>query len=269
MNSNTKVRVAVAQFFVKPDCEGNLRTMIRFAERARRTRANLLLMPECCLSGYPPVTGNRLTATAARQIESCLNRLKNVSRELKLTMVFGSARRSDEGWFNSAYVMRPGSVPLIYDKVHLVPGRDGDRPHFLPGKRFPTFRVAGKLCAALICMDVRYPEPFRYLRSLGVKAVFMPFFVVGKNARWKLPVLEGTLRCRAAENAFYVVAANVAGPHQAMLSRACDPNGCSLGQSTLDAEDLFTVSLDLKSTSRFIYPGRRTDLFELRAKRSL
>jgi len=124
-------------------------------------------------------------------------------------------------------------------------------------------------CAVLICLDLRYPEPFRYLKAKGVRAVFMPFYVVGKTSRWKLPVLEGTLRCRAAENGFYLIGSNVAGPDHAMLSRACDPNGCSIGEAKLDRESLFVATLDLSVTSNFLYPGRRTDLFEMRAKKSL
>ena len=270
MHRPRPLRVAVAQFVVTADLKANFEKIERYARRARARKANLVLMPECCLTGYPPVTGLSLDRRTAVAVEGYLKRIQALARQLHLWIIFGSARPADGRWFNSAFVIRPtGRLALTYDKLHLVHGPGGDLTHFSFGQRLPVFRIGRARCAVLICLDLRYPEPFRYLKAKGVRAVFMPFYVVGKTSRWKLPVLEGTLRCRAAENGFYLIGSNVAGPDHAMLSRACDPNGCSIGEAKLDRESLFVATLDLSVTSNFLYPGRRTDLFEMRAKKSL
>ena len=53
------------------------------------------------------------------------------------------------------------------------------------------------------------------------------------------------MRSRAAESGCFLVAANVAGPLQFVLSQIVDPSGLLLGRANQDREELITADLDL------------------------
>ena len=270
MSRTRSLRVAVVQFEVTDDVRQNLAKIEKYSRRAKKKHAEFVLFSECCLTGYPPTTGSVLDRRFAVLQEAGLARVKNLARELGLWMIAGLARPSESGWVNSAVAIRPsGRIAETYDKIHLMIGPGMDLDYFEAGRRIPVFKVCGIDCAMLICFDARFPEPFRLLKERGVKVVFMPFYVAGENARWKLPVLEGTLRCRAAENGVFIVASNCSGPDQALLSCVCDPDGVSIGEAKLDKEDMFIIDIEASRVNNNFYGALRKDLFEVRAKRKL
>ena len=77
------------------------------------------------------------------------------------------------------------------------------------------------------------PFTFTYKRGAADPVAFKP----GSAAL--------TLRSRAAESGCFVVAANVAGPLQIVVSQIIDPLGLVLAQANQDCDEIVTAELDL------------------------
>jgi predicted amidohydrolase len=96
-----------------------------------------------------------------------------------------------------------------------------------------------------ICYDARFPEGYRQLLSQGVEVILQGFCGAGGDT-WKVPVLGAHLRSRAAETGCFVVAANVAGPLQIVVSQIVDPLGLELARANQDREEIITAPLALR-----------------------
>jgi predicted amidohydrolase len=81
------------------------------------------------------------------------------------------------------------------------------------------------------------------------------------SAPWKVPVLEGAIRSRAAENGMFVVSANDARTPQMMVSAVCDPDGRDLARAPENEEALIYAELDRRLVKTDYLEARRLDLW--------
>jgi nitrilase len=118
---------------------------------------------------------------------------------------------------SSLLIDADGKRVARYDKIHLfdvtIPGRDEqyrESTHVAAGRE-PVIAdtPVGKLGLS-VCYDMRFPELYRELVSLGAEWLAMPaaFTVPTGRAHW-----ETLLRARAIENLCYVVAPAQSGTH--------------------------------------------------------
>lgn len=222
----TSVKIAVVQMPFGDRVAPNLRTMAAAMLRLGRRGVRLAVFPECCLSGYlvPPKKRDWLS------IASGVAWVQELAACHRMAIVFGTAwPNGRKPPFNSAVAVdERGRFVSRYDKLHLY---GEDNKCFSPGRRLPAvFRLAGIRVAMQVCFDVRFPEPARAAALAGAQLVTYSFAGTGKGA-WKLPVIEGHLRSRAAENGVFVAAANRA--HRVMIveSRIVGPDGLDLAPS--------------------------------------
>lgn len=264
------LKVAAAQIRISTDIGENMRRITRAIRLAARKKAAAVVFPECAITGYPPADNMAVSAVDRELAARSLDEIRGLARLRKLCVIVGSIRSSGRKTFNSSYAITPeGRIAAVYDKVQLVHGKGGDTQHFAAGNRFPVFTINGIRCAMLICLDARYPESYRYLARRGVRVIFQLFFASAKKSSWKLPVLEGTLRCRAAENGIFIVAANVSRTPQMVVSRICDPAGVSLAHAQYGREQLIVANLDLRHKGGGFLQSQRKDLLKLVAMKKL
>jgi len=115
---------------------------------------------------------------------------------------------------------------------------------------------------------MRFPENWRILRRRGAELVIhLSNASLGEG--WKVPVLEGAVRSRAAENGMFVVSANDARRPQMMVSAICDPNGCDLARAPQDQEAIIYGELDRPAVKTGFLEARRTDLWAQPENRDL
>lgn len=238
----------------------NLRRMEAALARLARRRVRLAVFPECCLSGY-------LVRPAERDwpaIEAGVERIRRRARALRMAVIFGAARRRRGGGrpFNSALAVDGrGRLLARYDKCHLMPA---DEECFSPGRRLPrVFRLAGLRLAMQVCFDARFPEPARLAALAGAELLVYLFAGFGADA-WKLPVIEGHLRSRAAENGVHVLAAN--RRHRVMIaaSRIVDPDGLDLAAARAGRSAEIVADLRPARAGGGFLRRRRPDLYSLR-----
>jgi len=256
------VRVAAVQMPFGARVEENLAAMRACLARLARRRVELVVFPECSLSGYlvPPARRNW------KKIAAGVEELRALAREKKMAIIFGSAepRGSGKPW-NTAYAVdRTGRIVSRYRKSHLI---DYERGHFSPGTEAPeVFSLCGLRVVMQICFDVRFPEPVRLAALAGAELAAWLFAAAGKNA-WKVPVMEGHLRSRAAENGLYVVAANKADRIMMMFSRILDPDGLDLAVAGLGRREELVASIDPAEAHHEFLGIRRKDLYSLTRRR--
>ncbi|GAC1476786.1 MAG: carbon-nitrogen hydrolase family protein [Steroidobacteraceae bacterium] len=150
-------------------------------------------------------------------VQACLS---DTARKLKLWILGGTIviRGSGARVANSSLLIdAEGRRVARYDKIHLfdvtIPGRDEqyrESTHVAAGcKAVIADTPVGKLGLS-VCYDMRFPELYRELVSLGAEWLAMPaaFTVPTGRAHW-----ETLLRARAIENLCYVVAPAQSGTH--------------------------------------------------------
>ena len=257
------MRVAAYQMTVTGDTEANFARIADGIEKAAAAGAQLVALPECAISGYPPHHQTSLDEIDTARIAELNGEVCELAGKHAIAVVLGTILMSSEGLLNSALLISPeGDTIGRYDKLHLMPD---DKDYFAPGVGLAPFELNGLTVGVLICYDARFPEPFRYLRECGARLI-----VNISNARggdtWKRPVLEGTYRTRASENSCFLVAVNAAGPDQMAVSRIVNPVGLDLAFAQPDTEEMLIADLDLSETETGYFFDRRTDQFGVVAR---
>src|ERR1700677_1321325 len=148
------------------DVDGNTSRIVAAAVAARdQHRADVVLVPELAVSGYPPEdllfhSGMRL------QVGRSLERLKQEVRGI--TLIAGYPEYAGTKIFNSAVVIRDGAVLANHRKACLPNYRVFDeKSYFAPGTDPTVVELAGVKAGVMVCEDVRDAEPALHARQAG------------------------------------------------------------------------------------------------------
>ncbi len=259
MARTDRLRVAAYQMTVQADLDANFARIKAGIERAAKAGAKLIALPECALSGYPPLHYTAPQDIDFVRIAELNGEVAEIAAANRIWVVLGTIVMSSDGMLDSALVIsQDGSTVGRYDKLHLMPG---DKKFFVPGSGAWTFDLEdGIRIGVLICYDVRFPEPFRYLREQGAQVIVLILNACGRDT-WKAPVLEGTFRTRASENSCFLMAVNASGPLQMANSRICSPLGLDLASANTDREEMLLADLEIDKTNAGYFYDRRLDHF--------
>jgi predicted amidohydrolase len=147
--------------------------------------------------------------------------LSETARELRMWILGGTIvlrGDTDRRVTNSSLLIdADGRRVARYDKIHLfdvtIPGRDEqyrESTHVAAGREPVIADTPVGRLGLSVCYDMRFPELYRELISLGAEWLAMPaaFTVPTGRAHW-----ETLLRARAIENLCYVVAPAQSGTH--------------------------------------------------------
>ena len=186
--------------------------------------AELVIFPECALTGYGFASRAEATRYAEPIPGPSTHALVEVCRELGVYLVLGMLEQDGERLFNVAVVLGPEGVVGTYRKIHLpFLGVDrftdpGDRPLAL-------VEVKGVRLGLHICYDGSFPETGRVLTLLGADLLVLitNWPIQSASTADHLPA------CRAIENVVYVIASDRVGTERGCLfagrSSIVDPDG--------------------------------------------
>ena len=257
------LKVGAVQMNVCADVEANLRRIESFVIQAAEKKVDMLMFPETALSGYFPqiYPSPEALDIGPEKLARHFACVRDMAAKWEICLAIGTSVFKEDSWYNAAYLVSDcGEVIGEYTKAHLT---GGDARFYKAGDALPVFTIRDIPVGLQICYDIRFPEGYRALALKGVKVVFHLANAVGSDT-WKVPVIEGHLRSRAAENGIFIVYANAAGPLQMALSQIVNPKGLVLASANMDVEELITSDLDLKEVSRSLLEHRRTDLVEFK-----
>src|SRR5579862_897055 len=173
MNTPRKLRCVMAQLnLVVGDVEGNTSRIIAAADRARgEFGADLVMLPELAVSGYPPedlLFHSGLRAQVARSIERLRSDVRGV------TLVTGYPEYAGDQIFNSAIVMRDGEVIANHRKACLPNYRVFDeKRYFTPGTLATVLELNGIRTGILVCEDIWEPDPAAQARNAGAEVLLV------------------------------------------------------------------------------------------------
>jgi NAD+ synthase (glutamine-hydrolysing) len=160
----SSLRIAGAQInLVVGDIEGNLAVILEAMERAEEAAADVLLLPELAITGYPPEDLLLRRSFIDQNIEG-LRQIAQASERTAVVVGFvdrvdGDRHKDDSverGLANAAAVVADGAIRGIYQKV-LLPnyGVFDEARYFAPG-RVPEklWGVGGVVAGVSVCEDI-------------------------------------------------------------------------------------------------------------------
>lgn len=244
------LRVAAAQMKFRPGIEQNIAKITAMVERAADGGADVVLFPECAITGYNCDFGT----IAAGEINSGLEKISAAARRAHCHVLVGSPTFAGRKRFNSLVVFdRRGREIFRYSKIHLTPR---DARWFRPGNALALFHLDGVPCTAIICHERRFPELVRLPVMMGAQIVFHPnagldSLAVSKTKRGG----HDGIAVRAFENQVFYVFANSVGPQGEGLWSAGDskivaPDSRVLALANNRDEMLVQAELDLRQAER-------------------
>jgi predicted amidohydrolase len=254
-----KVSVTLAQFPVTWDVERNLESISEVLAEARPD--DIVVLPEGALSGY----GSDLSALGdldTRALAHAADRVADLARRKAVHLFCGTLLFEGGVWSNAAVYFSPDGARWTYRKVNLA---THERGLLEAGTDLSTLSITmagGPVCLGVqICREIRFPEQWQHLAGSGAQAFI--YLTHAVNTAEPAGVWRSHLISRAAENQRFVVAANVAGPHQHCPSMIVSPRGEVLAEAAPGSTAVIRTTIDLDRSAHWYLGQRRQDLLRL------
>ncbi len=252
------LRVAGAQLdLTVGDIEGNTAQILDAIAWAEHDAADVLLLPELAITGYPPED----LVLRAGFIDANLAALETIAkRSGATTVVVGFVDRLANGRVdddsvprrvtNAAAVVAHGSVAGVYHKT-LLPnyGVFDEARYFAEGRTRPELHViGGVLCGISICEDIWEPDGPPTLQARGGAEVLLningsPYHVGKSQERLDL------LTSRATATGTHIVYVNCVGGQDELVfdggSMVIDPDGVLVHRSPLFEPGRFSIDIEV------------------------
>jgi len=227
------LKIAVVQLQRKQNKEGNFRQVVDLVEKIE---ADVILLPENWLGKEVLPFGCYLSLV--REIAAVLS---------PDTLLAAGAQYVEDGgryFSRGVFASRKSQKYICYEK-HFPSQAVGERGRLQSGKLLPVIEHAGWKMAAVVCVDLFYPEIVRRLALQGCQLILNPVSIPAD----RLSLWQSLGLVRAAENTIFVVTANntgsayLDGREIAGGSFVALPNGC-LGAVAGKEKEVLVFELD-------------------------
>lgn len=245
------------------DLSGNAALVAAAIDAARTAGSHVVVLPELCLSGYPP-KDLLLEPGFVKACDAAATKLAQ-DHSHAITVILGCPLPGPGGsCTNSLLVLRDGAKITRYDK-RLLPTYDvfDEDRYFSPGDRAVVLDLAGTSIGLAICEDLwrgqdagfasRYsasPDPVADAVRAGATILLSPSaspFVLGKGQRHR-----DILAAHARTHHIPVLSVNQLGGNDDLVfdghAYAFAPDGSLACQSTLFSGNTLTLDVDPKGT---------------------
>lgn len=243
-----KVKIAAVQTNPKLMKPGeNLESILSAVEEAADNQANLIVFPECSLTGYIFHSREEALPFAETIPGPGTEKLMSLCKELKVYVIVGLLEKEGDRLFNAAALVGPQGLIAKYRKNHL-PLLGVDRFVDRGDKPFEVHRTPIGNIGLYICYDIIFPESSRIMTLLGADILALPTnFPHGRGEIISTYVVT----TRAIENRVHVVSADRVGRERghsfAGLSKIVDASGDILGLASPDKEEIIYGEVSLES----------------------
>ena len=170
------IRVASVQFeHAAGDKAANLAKIECFAAQAAAQRVEILVFPECCITGYwflRNLTRGQLLALAEPVPDGPSTRaLLGLSRQHGMTIGAGLVELDEAGLMHNTYVVvMPDGAWRRHRKIHAF-----EHDHIVPGSEFTVFDTPhGCRVGVLVCYDCNINENVRITALMGAEVLLAP-----------------------------------------------------------------------------------------------
>ena len=243
-----KVKIAAVQMnpkLMKP--EENLATITQSIKKAADSQTDLIVFPECSLTGYIFRSREEALPFAETVPGPSTEKLATLCKELKVYVIAGLLEKEGDRLFNAAVFIGPDGLIGKYRKNHL-PFLGVDRFVDHGDKPFEVYQTPIGSIGIQICYDIIFPESSRVLALLGADILAIPTNFPRNRVDDVIPYV---IPARAIENKVYIVAADRIGVERgasfAGLSKIVDASGDTLALASPDKEEIIYGEVNLES----------------------
>lgn len=244
-----KTNIACAQIdCVLGDPATNRTRIIASMRSAAEREAQLVIFPECALTGYAFNSLEEAIPFAEKPDGPSSQAIAEACRETGAYAIVGFIEADGDKFYNGALLVGPDGVVGNYRKVHL-PFIGIDR-FLMPGDRpFAVFDLPFGKVGVNICYDISFPESARVLKLLGAELIAL--ITNWPTAAWRSPAFVANTR--ALENHVFYAAVDRVGTERGWQfigrSKVIDCNGDTLVEAGPDAEELLIASVELQEAN--------------------
>jgi len=239
-----EIKIAAVQMeprLMKP--RENLESILNAIREAAGNQANLIVFPECSLTGYIFSSRQEALPFAETIPGPSIEKLAPLCQELKVYIVFGLLEKEGDGLFNAVALVGPRGLMAGYRKNHL-PFLGVDRFVDIGNRPFQVHQTPIGNIGLEICYDIAFPESSRVMTLMGADILALATnFPQGRGEKY-----SHVISARAFERGY-----SFAG-----LSKIVDASGSVLGLASPDREEIIygKVSLESARQKRVTYiPG--------------
>lgn len=209
MNS---IVAAAIQIRAVSNRQENHKKVMELVQKAAFDKAKLIVLPE-----HWNWLGNpqEKKLVAEPIMGPSIKMIQDLARLHQCTIIAGSIAEANEDKppYNTTVIIHPdGSLGRVYRKIHLfdaaVAGGHKESNTTTPGNEVVVEGFAWGCIGLSICYDVRFPELYRQLASMGANILAVP---ANFTAFTGAPHWEVLIRARAVENQCFVIAADQTG----------------------------------------------------------
>lgn len=198
----------------------NVEIIISNMEHAVKDGADILLLPECFITGYKLPIENKDALTDDNEF---IDALCLAAQRLHIGVVATTFTQGEEKPRNSAFVIdKTGKILLKYSKVHTCDF--SDESCLESGDEFKVCDFHGIKIGIMICYDREYPESARVLMLKGAEIILIP------NDCGSMKPRVQALSTRAYENMVGIAMANPNGEN-------CG-NSCAFSPICWDSQEI-------------------------------
>lgn len=254
------LRLALAQSTARVgDIRANASRVLAAWRAAAEADADLVVLPELALTGYPP-DDLLLRPSFVGRATAALDGLA-AAGPAGTTAIIGtlgrSTRRGDDRWgvaaavadlANRAVVLRDGATVGVYDKMRLPnEGVFDEARYFVPGDATLVTDVAGVRVGTIICQDL-WTVDGPVERTVADGAELVVVLNASPYHRGKRSEREAWLTRHAREQAVWLAYVNLVGGQDEVVfdgdSMVVDPSGEVVARGAVFATDLVLLDLD-------------------------
>ena len=256
------MRLALAQMnVVVGDLDGNVERIVAAIGEAQRASADLVVLPELAVTGYPPED----LLLRPGFVRAAREAVDEVARACTETVALVGAPAFDRDLANAAFVCSGGKVEGVYRK-HFLPnyGVFDEHRYFAAGRELLLLALGDVLVGPTICEDVWQPGPPATDLALAGATLLVnlsasPFHVGKAEDR------EEMLVTRARDNAVYVAFCNLVGGQDELVfdghSVVLDDEGDVIARAPGFEEAMLVVDVDpTEAIGRRLRDVRRREL---------
>ncbi len=222
----------------------NLEKIILETRAAAKKGANLVVFPECALSGY--VFSSREEAIPFMESIPGISteRLTACCRELSVYVIYGLLEKAGDKYYNAAVMIGPKGLIGKYRKTHL-PFLGIDRFIDAGNEPLQVYKTPIGNIGIHICYDCTFPENARIMALLGADIIALPTnWPEGREIMANHVVIT-----RAYENRVHLVAADRVGNERGARflghSKIVSASGDTLVEASGDNEETIYAEVSL------------------------
>jgi len=243
-----RIKIAAVQMNPKlMNLKENLEGIFSNVKKAADNQANLIVFPECSLTGYIFHSREEALPFAETIPGPSTEKLASLCKEVKVYVIVGLLEKEGDRLFNAAALVGPQGLIGNYRKNHL-PFLGVDRFVDRGDKPFEVHQTPIGNIGLYICYDIIFPESSRIMTLLGADILALPTnFPQGRGEIISTYVVSA----RAIENRVHVVSADRVGSERgnsfAGLSKIVNASGNILGLASSDKEEIIYGEVNLES----------------------